>query len=264
MIAIIKRKFKDQALSLIYYFAGLFAYSWMMIALFPTMKTADLSAVYQQFPKEFLKFFGANGIESMGTIEGFLSLEFLSLFFILIIAFYVGSSAGSTIAGSIEKHTMDFQLSQPISRTKLIIAETLVGLFNTFLLVASTVLSIFLLAKGYHVSMNNHGLLTFLFVATIFLWSFYGVAMFISSLLRSKITVAALTVSILMGLYVFNALTKIVDKLSKYDKFTLFNMYDPQKLLTSTEINWNNILVLGIILFVGVFSSIIIFNKKDI
>lgn len=264
MIAIIKRKFQDQAFSLIYYFGGLFAYSWMMIALFPTMKSADLAAVYQQFPKEFLKFFGANGIESMGTIEGFLSLEFLSLFFILIIAFYVGSSAGSTIAGSIEKHTMDFQLSEPISRTKLIISEAVVGLFNTFLLVVATAFSIFLLAKGYDVSISTKGLIIFGVVATIFLWSFYGIAMFISSLLKSKITVAALTVSILMGLYVFNALTKIVDKLAKYDKYTLLNMYDPQKLLTNAEINWNHILVLAIILFVGVVGSILVFNKRDI
>jgi len=261
---IIVRKFKDQLLSLLYYFGGLFAYTWMMIALFPSMKTADLSTIYQQFPKEFLKFFGANGIETMGTIEGFLSLEFLSLFFILIIAFYIGSAAGSTIAGSIEKRTMDFQLSQPISRTKLVIAEILVGLFNTFLLVALTVLSMYLLGKGYHVSLNNHGLITFGFVATIFLWSFYGIAMLLSSILKSKISVAALTVGILMGLYVFNALTKIIDKLAKYDKFTLLNMYDPQKLLTNTAINWNQILVLVIILLVGTIGSLIIFNKKNI
>jgi ABC-2 type transport system permease protein len=264
MLNIIVRKFKDQLLSLLYYFGGLLAYSWMMIALFPSMKTADLANVYQQFPKEFLKFFGANGIETMGTIEGFLSLEFLSLFFILIIAFYIGSSAGSTIAGSTEKRTMDFQLSQPISRTKLVVAETLVGLFNTFLLVALTVLSMYLLGKGYHVSLNNHGLITFGLVATIFLWSFYGVAMLLSSILKSKISVAAITVGILMGLYVFNAMTKIVDKLSKYDKFTLFNMYDPQKLLTNEAINWDHILVLLIILIVGAVSSLLIFNKKDI
>lgn len=264
MFTIIKRKFMDQLLSLTYYFGGLLAYSWMMIALFPTMKSADLTNIYAQFPKEFLKFFGSNGIESMGTIEGFLSLEFLSLFFILIIAFYVGSSAGSTIAGSIEKKTMDFQLSQPISRTKLIIAETLVGLFNTFLLVAATTLSIFLLAKSYHVSMNNHGLLTFLFVATVLLWSFYGIAMLLSSLLKNKITVASLTVSILMGFYIFNAMTKIVEKLAKYEKYSLFNMYDPQKLLINTPINWNHVAILATILIVGAISSIIIFNRRDI
>lgn len=264
MITIIKRKFIDQKLSLLYYYGGLLAYSWMMIALFPSMKSADLGAIYGQFPKEFLKFFGANGIENLSTIEGFLSMEFLSLFFILIIAFYIGSSAGSTIAGSIEKKTMDFQLSQPISRTKLVLAETLVGLFNTFLLVASTVLSIYVLAKAYNVSINNHGLLTFLLVATIFLWSFYGIAILISSVLRSKIAVAALTVGIIMGLYIFNAMTRMVDSIKVFEKYTLFNMYDPQKLLTTASINWNQIIVLLFILLAGTISSIIIFNKRDI
>ena len=264
MINIISRKFKDQLLSLLYYFGGLFAYAWMIMAIFPTMKTADLATVYDQFPEEFLKFFGANGIENMGTIEGFMSLEFLSLFFILIITFYIGSSAGSTIAGAIEKRTMDFQLSQPISRTKIAVSETLVGLFNTFLLVALTVLSIYLLGKVYNVSLNNQGLITFGFVATIFLWAFYGVAILLSSLLKNKLTVAALTVGILMGLYVLNAMTKIVEKLAKYEKFTLFNMYDPQKLLTNEAINWYHILVLALILIIGIVCSLIIFNKKDI
>lgn len=264
MITIIKRKFLDQAISLLYYLGGLFAYAWMIIAMFPTMKTADLASVYGQFPEDFLKFFGASGIESMGTIEGFLSLEFLSFFFILIIAFYVGSSAGSTIAGAIEKRTMDFQLSQPISRTQLLIAETIVGLFNTALLVFATAGSIYLLAKAYDVSMSTNGIFTFAAVAAIFLWAFYGIAVLVSSILRSKITVAASTVSIIMGLYIFNALSKIVDKLSKFEKYTLFNMYDPQKLLSEHTINWHQIEILIAILAIGLISSIMIFNKKDI
>jgi ABC-type transport system involved in multi-copper enzyme maturation permease subunit len=258
------RKFIDQAISLLYYFGGLLAYSWMMIAMFPTMKTADLAGIYNQFPKEFLKFFGANGIESMGTVEGFLSIEFLSLFFILIIAFYIGSSAGSTIAGAIEKRTMDFQLSQPISRAKLLLSETIVGLLNTALLVFATSGSIYILAKAYDVSMSTRGIFVFAFVAIIFLWAFYGLAVLISSILRSKITVASITVSIIMGLYILNALSKIVDKLAKIEKYTLFNMYNPQKLLTDHIINWHQIEFLLLVLVVGIISSILIFNNKDI
>ena len=264
MIAIISQKFKEQYQSIIYYFIGLFAYSWMIMAIFPTMKKIDLESLYSQYPEEFLKFFGGDQMESMSKIEGFISMEFLSLFFILIVGFYVASSAGSIIAGTIEKKTMDFQLTQPISRTKLVISETVLGLLNSFLLTALTSFSIFVLGKAYNVDISNNGLLAFTAIATLMLWAFYGIALVLSSILKSKIVVAASTIFILMGFYVFSSMTRIVDKLADYEKYSIFYLYDPQKLLMSGTINTNHALILIFILMIGLFSSLIIFNKKDI
>lgn len=264
MINIIFRKFKDQRKSIIYYFAGLFAYVWLMVGMFPSMKKFDMVSLYDQFPKEFLKFFGGEDMQSLGTIEGFLSIEFLSLFFILIISFYVASSAGSSIAGAIEKKTMDFQLSQPIGRTKLILSESIVTLANTFLLVLLTVLSIYLLCQAYNIDINTKGLIAFAAIATIFLWSIYGIAIFISSILKNKITVTASTVAIVMAFYILTAMTNIIDKLKNFDKFSLFYTYNPQKLLQSGEINIHHLEALFSIFIIGLILSLSIFQKKDI
>lgn len=263
MIHIISRKFKDQMMGLIYYFIGLFLYAWMIIALFPMVKTIK-GAYVESMPEQFLKFFGGSGPASMGTIEGFLSLEFLSLFFVLIIAFYIGSAAGSTMAGAIEKRTIDFQLSQPISRSRFVLAETIVGLLGTAALVILTGLSIYVLTKAYHTDISSKGLASFILVAIIFLWTFYGVGSFLSSIMKNKITVAAATVSIVMALYVFNAMTRIVDKLAGYEKYTLFNMYNPEAILKNGEINGYHLTVLLAILVLGVGLSLLIFNKKDL
>lgn len=264
MINIIIQKFKEQYRSVVYYFLGLFVYAWMIIGLFPTMQNSGLSEIYSKYPEDLMKFFGASDMMAMSKIEGFISFEFLSLFFVLIIAFYLGSAAGSTIAGAIEKKTMDFQLSQPISRTKLVISETIVGLINAFLLTALTAFSIFLLSKAYHVSISGQGLIAFSIVATFFLWAFYGIALFLSAIIRSKITVSSGTVAIVMILYVFTSMTKFVEKLARFDKYSLFYLYNPQKILESGDINWNHIIILALVLLAGVLSSIIIFNKKDI
>jgi len=264
MITTIIQKFKEQWRSLIYYFLGLLAYSWMIMSLFPTMAKMDLESLYSQYPEEFLKFFGSEQMESMSKIEGFLSLEFLSLFFILIVGFYVASSAGSTIAGAIEKRIMDFQLTQPISRTKLVISETILGLFNSFFLTVLTSLSIFGLSKIYNVEISAKGLIAFIVIAALLLWAFYGIALFLSSLLRTKIIVAASTIFILMGFYIFSSMTRIVEKLADYDKYSIFYLYDPEKLLTTGNININHALILFGIFTAGLVGSIVVFNKKDI
>lgn len=257
------RKFKDQIIGLVYYFIGLLLYAWMIMALFPSIKTVK-SAYIESMPEQLLKFFGSSGVLSMTKIEGFLSMEFLSLFFVLIIAFYIGSIAGSTMAGAIEKRTIDFQLSQPISRTSFVISETLVGLLGTVILVLLTTISIYLFSLAYNTPLNGNGLIAFAVTATVFLWAFYGVGLLLSSLLKNKITVAAMTVTILMALYVFNAMTRIVEKLGSYEKFTLFNMYNPESLLEKGEVNFSHLTVLIVIFLIGTISSVIIFNRKDL
>lgn len=262
MKSIIIKNFKKQTLGLIYYFSGLFFFAWMIIAFFPSVKSVK-GAYLESMPEQFLKFFGGE-MSSMTTLEGFLSIEFLSLFFVLIIAFYVGSTAGSTMAGAIEKRTIDFQLSQPITRSRFVLGETIVGLIGTAILVAATVISIFVLSRAYDEPLNSKGLATFTLVATIFLWAFYGLALFFSSVMKNKISVAALTVSTLMALYVFDAMTRIVDKLSAYDKFSLFRIYNPENILKNGEINWTHLAILLSVLIVGTFSSLAIFNRKDL
>ncbi|MCL5410802.1 MAG: ABC transporter permease [Patescibacteria group bacterium] len=264
MFNIIIQKFKEQFKSIIYYFVGLFAYAWMIVGLYPSIKKIDLEKLYATYPKEMLKFFGANDMLSLSKFEGFISMEFLSLFFILIISFYVAASAGSTIAGSIERKTIEFQLSQPISRIKLVLSEAFVSLFYTLALIACSSLSMYGLTKIYDVDVSVKGFLAFFVVATAFLWAIYGISIFISSLLKTKITVAAATLSIVMGFYVFTAMTNMVDKLKNYDKLSLFYTYNPQKLLETGTVDWTHVEILLGILILGLVSSLIVFNNKDL
>lgn len=263
MFNIVNQKLKEQLKSVSYYVIGLFAYAWMIVGLYPSIEKVDLEKLYTSYPEELLKFFGGD-ISAMSKFEGFISLEFLSLFFILIASFYVAASAGSTIAGSIEKKTIIFQLSQPISRTRLVLSEALVTLFYSFAMVSLTSLFILILSKLYHVKLLETGLAAFTIVATVFLWAIYGIAIFISSILKSKITVASATVSIVMGFYVFTAMTNMIDKLKNYDKLSLFYMYNPQQLLETGTVNSTHIEILLGILILGLISSLIVFNNKDI
>lgn len=259
MINIILYKLREQTKGVIYYFIGLFAYVWILVAMYPTMDKFDLS----MYPEEMLKFFGADFL-ALSNFEGFVSMEFLSIFFILIIAFYIGSAAGSTIAGAINEKTMDFQLSQPISRTKIIVSESIVTLFYSFLLVNLTTVSLLLLCRVYNLTIHEHELMIFGLVATLFVWAIYGIGIFISALMKNKTSVAGLTVSIILAFYIVTALANLFDKLKPYEKFSLFYTYNPQKILLTGAIDGHQMLALALVLVIGLSASIIIFNKKDV
>ncbi|MFC1656830.1 ABC transporter permease subunit [Patescibacteria group bacterium] len=261
---IIIQRLKEQRNSIIYYAMGLIAYAWMVMAVFPSFSGVDFTEFFEAYPEDLLKFFGGTDAMTMTTIEGFLSIEFLNFFFILIILFYIGAAAGSVIAGRIENKNMDFFLSQPISRTKIVVSETLVTLFYSIILVFATSFSILGFAQVYDIDIGFDGLMAFSIVAIFLLWAIYGIAIFLSSFLKSKISTTLGTVFIVFAMYIFYAMTEIVEKLEDYDKFSIFYLYTPQELLTEAEINWTQIGTLFLIFIIGLGLSLFIFHKRDV
>jgi ABC-2 type transport system permease protein len=252
-------------LPVFYYIIGLILYAWVIIAFYPSIqKNINLDEYLKQMPEQFIKFFSGGQTISYSTIEGFLSMEFLSLFFILVIIMFIGAYAGSTIAGSIEKKTLDFQLSQPISRTKLVLADTVVGLAGVFLIVVFTTLAIDLICHGYNISINSRGLLAFAVIAAVFLWAFYGIALLLSSFLKSKMAVTMATLLIVLAFYIFTSLTNIVDRLKDFEKFSLFYIYKTQEILSKGEIHWSHVGILFLIFGLGLVGSLVIFNRRDV
>lgn len=264
MLNIIIQKFKEQRTSVSIYTGALIGYTLLMISMFPSIKKMDIEAMMKDMPEQFVKFFGDEGMASYNTIEGYISMEFLSFFFILILTFYIGSVAGSAIAGQIEKRTIDFNLSQPISRTKSLLAEGLVAIIYSALIIITCSLAMFLLGKIFDSHFKISGLIAFTAIATLFMWSIFGIAMFISSIFKSKSAVMLTTFGITLFMYIFLSLTRMVEKLKDYDKLSIFYLYDPQKLLKSGEINLSHAAILFAIFAIGLISSIVIFNKKDL
>lgn len=260
---IINYNLRKQSKSVGVYLASLIGFAWMYVALFPSMQKIDIEAMMSQLPKEFTAFLGEGGAAAYSKIEGFLSGEFFSFFFVLLIGFYVSSAAGSAIAGAIEKRTMDFELSQPVSRSKKLLAETTAVLFYSALLIAVTNTSIKILCELYNISISSKGLFYFSIVATLFAWAIFGIAIFISSMIRSKMTVVGITLFFTLGSYIFYSLSLAVEKIKNLGHYTLYNFYDPQKILTKAEISPEQCLIFATVFVFGISVALLIFNKKD-
>lgn len=262
---IIKRKLKEQSRSVLYYAIGLFSYAWMIIAIFPIFSEEMMMEDYLSvMPEEMLAMLGVEDISAMNTIEGFLTLEYLAIFFVLIVTFFVASSAGSTIAGAIEKKTVDFQLSQPISRTRLLLSEAFVTVLYTIGLVAFNSLAMIVLSRLHDVDLSTKGVLAFTVLASALMLSIYGIAIFLSSFMKSKSTVMTTTIFLILGMHVFQSLTIFVERLKDFENTTLFYMYKPEDVLKTAGLDLNHLLIFVLVFLVGLLFSMIIFQKKDI
>lgn len=264
MLNIFWQKIKEQYRGVIYYALGIFAYLWLLISMFPTMKTTNLDQIIEQMPKEMIKFMGGTDTLKYSTIEGFLSLEYLSLFFILIVIFYLGASAGSAIAGNREKHLTDFDLSQPISRTKYALGQFFVTAIYTIFLAVFNSIAIFVLCRAYDVTINSRGLWSFTLLASFFLLAWVGISALLSSLLKTKTAVTLATAGLALASYILFSLAGVVEKLKDYDKYSIFYLYNPQRVIAEGKTDIQDIIILLFVFLAGITLSVLIFNKKDL
>jgi ABC-2 type transport system permease protein len=94
------------------------------VSIFPSFERSgvDLDEYVEAFPPAMVEAFG---IESLGTIEGFLATELYAFAWVLLLGLYLAYSAASTVAGAVEDGRMDLRLSLPVSRRRIVGEEFL-------------------------------------------------------------------------------------------------------------------------------------------
>ena len=130
MKALFLRTIKDHRISLLIYLIIGTAFVWMFVSLFPSMadKADELTKLIENYPEALMKAFGiGENVQIFYSLETFMSLEHYSLMWpILLIALTV-SYASSSLAGEVEKGTIEFLLSLPMTRWKVFSAKYLAG-----------------------------------------------------------------------------------------------------------------------------------------
>lgn len=257
-------RIKSQYRGAVYYTIGILFYLWLIISVFPSIKSFDFNAFINQMPDYFKGFYNSGGLKDISSIEGFLSGEILSFFLIFITAFFVAGSAASSIAGTIEKKTLDFSLSQPVSRTKYFIADFLVTEMFTVIITGIALLSIKPLCSAYNISISMVGLTKLWFMAILMLSAIYGISLLASSILRSKSTVISLSLGITFAFYMITTLASAIDKIKALKPYSLYYYYKPYDLMTGSPILFKDVMALLLVFAVGSYLALVIYNKKDI
>lgn len=102
---------------------GLAAFAALFIAITPEIiGEVDYEAMLEDLPPAFSSAFG---LESFDSLAGILAGEFYTLGWVLLMGLYMAYSAGSTIAGDVERDRMDMLLSNPVSRSSVVLEKYL-------------------------------------------------------------------------------------------------------------------------------------------
>jgi len=258
---VLVKSLRDLRWSIVGWGIGFGLLAMMMVALFPYIEAIpQFDELVKAYPPAIQAFFG--GFASMGTIKGFLSVEFFS-WALLILAIFVIMEGSAAIAGEEEKGTMDLLLGNPIPRWRVVV-EKFAALVLALLAIEAIILVSFAISLAWAgITLSYLRLLQALFdvlVGTLFLGS---LSLFTSSTLSTRRGAALIVAVLLIACYFVNSLGKLVEWLRPFRRFTLFYYHGGGQPLTQ-GLNWAHLsLLLGLSL-AFLLASIVAFERRDL
>lgn len=265
MWAIIWRTIKDRKISIIVYCLAAIGMVWMFVALYPSFSSQgeEFDQFLQSYPKEFLQAFNIETI-SLDTIEHFLTLEYFSIMWPLIMLFMVVSYAANAIAREIEKGTAEILLAKPVSRTTIFLARYITGLLIILIFTAVSVFSVIPLAELSNVEWVWYGFPVIFVLSLLFAWAVFSLALMCSVMFSEKSKVYMVMGGGLVFMYVLKIITNFKEDLDWLQYASFFHFYDYDQAMIQHEYNMTSIMVFAAVAAMATVIGLYWFNKRDI
>jgi ABC-2 type transport system permease protein len=264
MLAVILRALKDKKFSLILFCAAGIFFLIMYVALFPAIQkqSAQLTKVLESYPQGVLKAFNMEDL-NFSTLEKFLAAEQYSFTWPLLVIFLAVSFSGSLVR-DIERGTIDFALTRPISRFRLYAGRVLASLSAVYLFVLASILLAVPIAAvfGVPIIARNHMIMTM--AGLLFGTAIVGIASFFGAWFSERGKAYAATGGVVLTMYVFNIIANLKENLSWLHYLSLFHYFDATAALAHGQLSLGSGAVLVGVALVTLAGGALIFQRRDL
>jgi ABC-2 type transport system permease protein len=241
--------------------AGLALLTSLYVYMFPSVSAAvDLDSFAESYPPALIKAFG---IESLGTIEGFLAAELYTFAFVILLGLYFAYSAASLIAADVETARTELLLTLPVTRSRFLL-EKFASLLVP-LLVLNIVLPVVVYAGVFAVgeSISVVALLVVHLLSIPYLLTTAAIGLCASVVFDRASIAQRVAMGVVFGLFLVESVVTGTD-VSWLGALSPMRYYDPTSILVATEYDVAG----GVILLAGtaalVAGSIAQFERSDI
>ncbi|MFH1769858.1 MAG: ABC transporter permease subunit [Parcubacteria group bacterium] len=261
-----KKTIKDFKWTALIYAIIVVAYAVMIIGFFPSIRdnAGSFEELLEVYPESLMDAFGVTA-ESFSSLEGFLSVEYLSFVWVMIVTILIFTLSASSVAGEIDKGISEFSFTLPVKRWRIALGKFGAAYLIYAFVALATVLSIMLGAAMVGESFNLGGMGAFLLVAFAMGFFLLTLTSFVSAFSRTKGRVYGICGAFLGVSYLLHILNGISESVSSVYYFSFFKYYgNTQEVLLSGDINLVNIGVFVVFGAVFLGFTLWILEKRDL
>jgi len=259
---LLKQSLAERRVSLTIYAASVALYGVIILAIWPSMQTSGISEMWDRYPESIKKAFGAT--INFAQFDGFITLEYLAQMWVIIMAAFAIGVATSSLAGEIEKGSMELLLSQPIARRTIVVTRHFYLSVTLVALIAATMIPLMIGAPLVDGELSNKGVAAVSLLAFLFYEAIGSVTFLFSAIASSRGRALFAALVILIASYTLDLLAKFNEFIDNFHFLSLFYYYDPYRYMHDASIAWGDLAVLAVITLVSTAAAVIWFERRDI
>ena len=222
----------------------------------------ELLAILDSMPKAMLEAFSLTAF-NLTTITGFFGVMYIYFALLLSIAAAIW---GSDIISKEERDkTVEFALTLPVTRSRLITAKALAALFNCIVLALVTWGASIVSLASYQpdsefYSFLNLGMLALFFMQLIFL----AIGILLGCAMKQHKRAGSVAVSILLATYLFSIISGLNENLEFLKYFTPFKYFDAASILSKSQLDLGYVLLSAAIVVAAMAGAYLTYAKRDL
>jgi ABC-2 type transport system permease protein len=222
----------------------------------------ELLAILDEMPPAMLEAFNFNAF-NLTTVTGFVGVMFTYFGLILSIS---GAMWGSDIISKEERdRTVEFSLTLPVTRNKVVTAKIGAAMVNCVLLLLLTWGVTLANAARYEPDSEFYSFVALSMLALFILQMiFLAVGIFLGCAMKQHKRASSVAVSLLLGTFFLSVVSSLSQDLEFLRIFSPFTYFDPAALLRESAIDVNYVLLsLGIIV-VAYIGGYFTYARRDL
>ena len=209
----------------------------------------EMTAILNDFPPAMTEALNLKAF-NLTTVTGFFGIMFAYYALLLSIA---SAMWGSDIISKEERDkTVEFALTLPVTRQRLVTAKIVTAVINSVALVLISSGIMLVMAQKYQPDREFYSFMSLGMLALfIMMMIFLAVGIFLGCALKQYRRAGSIAVSILLATYILSIFSTLNKNLEFLKYFSPFKYFDPVKLLHESRMD---------ILFVGLSAAIIVIS----
>ncbi len=225
----------------------------------------ELSSDFDKYLEDnpFVEGFLGDVNVDFSSIEGYLALEYFSLWPLLFIIFLAVKTSG-IISKHVEDRSLDILLATGYSRIRFLNEKVILLILNFVLIISSAWLGLVLgtLMLGESIPFSG---LTFAFIDSIpMALAFVGIAMLVSVLVDEGGKSIGIVMGVVIGEYMLNIVANIANWGDTIKYLSLFTYWNSNDAMLEGVIHPINVIVPLAVAGITIFLSYYLFQKKEI
>lgn len=265
MNSIFAKTLWDRRISIMWWTIGMVALAGLTVAFYPSIRDdADsFQELFDSFPPELLSVFGIDDASSLITATGLVNSRLYAGIGPVILAVLGISIGTAAIAGEEEDGTLDLLLSQPVTRTQVVVEKLVAAASLIGVVVAALFLTLSVLNPIVGLDFSFSGILGANVTLGLFAMLFCCLATAVGGFTGNRGLTIGVSAGVLATAFFINGLAPLVDSIAWLQKLTPFYwLQDPNPLANGLDFVATLIFLVLLAALTGF--TIWGFNRRDI